>query len=248
MPALPSFTIGIVLYPDFDPLDVAGPLDVYSFFDGDVIGRDVKLITVAETKEPTTLAGGMQVAAQFDFAGCPPLDMMFVPGGGDGIAKTIGNDRFLDFLRDTAAKCRYVCSVCSGGLLLAAAGLLDGYEATTHWSCIDSLKLFKKVKVADGFPRYLRSGNRFTGGGISSTIDEALYMIEVIVKDFTGDDTKAKLTSQRIQLGIQYHPQPPNPGGDPAHVSKEVYDLAVADLKSFQQAVDQAVRKRIGNG
>ena len=248
MPATPSFTIGIVLYPDFDPLDVAGPLDVYTLFDGDVIGRDVQVITVAETTEPTELAGGMQVAAKVDFAGCPPLDMIFVPGGGPGIAETIGNDRFLDFLRGAAANCRYVCSVCTGGLLLAAAGLLEGHEATTHWSCIDSLKLFKKVKVADGFPRYLRSGNRFTGGGISSTIDEALYMVEVIVKDFTGDDKKAALASRQVQLGIQYNPHPPYPGGDPANVPKEVYDLAAEELRPFQEAVSKAVRKRIGNG
>jgi cyclohexyl-isocyanide hydratase len=244
----PPFTIGIVLYPDFDPLDVAGPLDVYTLFDGDVIGREVKVAIIAETTAPMTASGGLQVRANFDFAGAPPLDMMFVPGAGPGIVDTIGNDNFLDFLRRTAANCRYVCSVCTGGILLASAGLLDGYEATTHWSCIDCLKLFKNVKVPDGFPRYLRSGNRFTGGGISSTIDEALFMVETIVKDFTNDAAKAALASQQVQLKIQYNPKPPYPGGDPASVSKEVYAPVAAEMKGYRDEVCRAVRERIAAG
>src|SRR4051794_17291554 len=242
----PAFTVGIVLYPDFDLLDVAGPYEVFTFLDGAVIDRTVQVVTVAEHKRPVTAVGGLMVTPGFDFHACPPLDMMFVPGAGPGMKTAIGNERFLDFLRAAAQNASYVTSVCTGGILLAAAGLLDGYQATTHWSCIDCLKLFPDVIVVNGCPRYVRDRNRVTGGGISSTIDEALFMVETIVTDLTGDAAKGAQATKSVQLSIQYNPQPPYPGGDPCSVDYAVYAPVAAGMKSFRDEVCKAVTERLG--
>jgi cyclohexyl-isocyanide hydratase len=241
-----TFTVGIVLYPDFDLLDVAGPYDVFNLFDGTVIDREVQVVTIAAEKAAVVSSGGLAVTPSHDFRSAPPIDLLFVPGAGSGITATIGDDRFLDFLRRAASRSRYVTSVCTGALLLAAAGLLDGFQATTHWSCIDCLKLFKKVEVVNGCPRYVRDRNRFTGGGISSTIDEALFMVEAIVTDMTGSADQGAQATKRTQLSIQYNPQPPYPGGDPCSVDYAVYAPVAAAMRSFRDAVCQAVIKRIG--
>jgi cyclohexyl-isocyanide hydratase len=241
----PAFTVGIVLYPDFDLLDIAGSYDVFTFFDGTIIGRNVQVVTVAEHKAPVKATGGLLVTPDYDFECCPPLDMMFVPGAGPGMKTTIGNDAFLDFLRAAAVDASYVTAVCTGGILLAAAGLLDGYQATTHWACIDCLKLFPNVIVVNGCPRYVRDRNRVTGGGISSTIDEALFMVETIVTDFTGEAAKGAQAAKSVQLSIQYNPQPTYPGGDPCSVDYATYAPVAAGMKTFRDEVCKAVAKRV---
>jgi cyclohexyl-isocyanide hydratase len=246
--ATQTFTVGIMLYPDFDLLDVAGPYEVFTFFDGSIIDRDVQVVTVAEHKMPVKAAGGLMVTPKYDFQHSPQIDMLFVPGAGPGMKTTIGNDAFLAFLRKAAADARYVTSVCTGGILLASAGLLDGYQATTHWSCIDCLKLFPEVIVVNGCPRYVRDRNRVTGGGISSTIDEALFMVESIVTDFTGDAAKGAQATKSVQLSIQYNPQPPYPGGDPCRVDYATYAPVAAGMKSFRDEVCKAVSERVRRG
>jgi len=108
---------------------------------------------------------------------------------------------YLDFLIRQSRNARYVASVCEGALLLAAAGLLDGYEATTHWAFIGCLtERFPKVKVIDGHPRFHLDRNRLTGGGISSGLDEALRLIELL---------RGTAVAQSVQQVMQYYPQPP---------------------------------------
>lgn len=243
-----KFTVGIMLYPDFDLLDVAGPYDVFNFFDGTVINRDVEVVTVAEHEGPLAATGGLEVTPSHHFGNCPRIDLLFVPGAGPGITATIANDAFLAFLRHTAARAKYVTSVCTGGILLASAGLLDGYRATTHWSCIDCLKQFPNVIVVNGCPRYVRDRNRITGGGISSTVDESLFMVETIVTDMTRSSAKGAEASKHVQLSIQYNPQPPHPGGDPCSVDYDVYGPVVAGMKPFRDAVCKAVAERIRAG
>ena len=130
--------------------------------------------------------------------------------------------------------------------MIAAAGLLDGYQATCHWSVIACLKLFPKVTVVNGCPRYLRDRNRFTGGGISSSIDEALFMVQQITTDLTGDPAKGDTACQRVQLSIQYNPKPPFVGGDPCSVDYSVFEPVEAGMVGFRTAVCEAVRKQIG--
>lgn len=241
---LPAFTVGIVLYPGFDLLDVAGPNEVFNFFDGGVIGRTVQVISVARTLAPIPV-GGVTVTPGFTFDNAPPIDLLFVPGGGPLIAEAIADDAFLAALRTIAETASYVTSVCTGGILLASAGLLDGFQATTHWAAVDSLKLFPKVKVVNGCPRWVHDGNRITGGGISSTIDESLYMVEMIVADMTHDLDTAQATAHGVQLMLQYSPDPPFAGGDPCSVDYSVYEPVYEGMGSFRDAVRDAVIARL---
>jgi transcriptional regulator GlxA family with amidase domain len=107
---------------------------------------------------------------------------------------------YLDFMRDRSRTAKYVCSVCEGALLLAKAGLLDGYECTTHWQFIPCLKKIGHPKVVEGFPRFVLDRNRLTGGGISSGLDESLKLVELLT-DYA--------TAQQVQQTIQYYPCPP---------------------------------------
>jgi len=111
---------------------------------------------------------------------------------------------------------------------------------------LDCLKLFPKVTVVNGFPRYLRDRNRFTGGGISSSIDEALYMVQQVITDLAGA-ANGDAACQRVQLGIQYNPNPPFKGGDPASVDYSVFEpVEEPGMRKFRAAVCKAVREQIG--
>lgn len=249
---LPPFTVGILLYPNCDPLDIAGPNDAFEFWDASVIGRTGKVVSFARTKKPMGGIGALTISAGFTYEDCPKLDLLFVPGGGtDGVVQSLGDERLLEAIRHKAKQARYVVSVCTGGLLMAAAGLLDGLQATTHWAVVDCLKLFPKVKVVNGCPRYVRDGNTFTGGGISSSIDLSLFLIETITREQCGEqdpqlaDAIAKESAQRVQLSIQYNPQPPYPGGDPCSVDYSVYEPTARAMRNYHDPVCAAVAKRV---
>jgi len=189
--------IGIPVYDNCDILDVTGPYEMLSWG-----GLDVELVT----QNPGLIKSGkgftFEVAT--GFAQAANYDALWVPGGEpDAIARLIGDPSrtYLDFLIQKAERATYVCSVCDGTLLLAAAGLLDGYEATTHWAFIRCLTdRFPKVKVVEGHPRFHLDRNRLTGGGVSSGLDEALKLIELL------QGTAAAKEAQRM---TQYYPCPP---------------------------------------
>jgi transcriptional regulator GlxA family with amidase domain len=203
-------TIGIPLYDGVDLLDFAGPLEMFGWVNTAQHikpGQKIDVRLLAETPgEITTRAGQLTVNVCHAFAGAGQLDVLWVPGGDpDVLAHLIeGADSdptpLIRFLRAQAKGARYVCSVCEGAMLLAAAGLLDGYEATTHWAFIPCLKQYPKVKVVDGLPRFWPSGNRLTGGGVSSGLDEALYLIELLTSREVAED---------VQGVTQYFPDPP---------------------------------------
>lgn len=199
-----TLKVGIPLYPTFDSLDVLGPYQVFTY------APNLELHLVAETKEAVTSLEGVQILPRTTFAACPQLDVLLVPGAADLVgplkAGRLGNNVFLDFLVKQAQSAQLVCSVCTGVLMLAAAGLLDGYTVTTHWAWLSVLSLFP-CKVAPGFPRYVKSGNRVTGGGIASGIDEALYLVSLL---------RGEKAAMECQLKMQYRPEPVTHAGDPA--------------------------------
>lgn len=242
------FTVGIVLYPGVDILDVAGPHEVFGFFDGSVIDRTIQVVVVAADTQPIQTSGPLKVQAQYDYYGCPHLDLLFVPGGGNGVQDAVGDKALLAFLTERAAAATYVVSVCTGGLILASAGLLDGYQATTHWAFIDCLKLFPQVTVVNGCPRWVKDRNRVTGGGISSSVDQSLFMVQTIVTDLAGGPDaadKAALAAQKAQLSIQYHPDPPFPGGDPCSVGYDVFAPVNAGMVEFRGVISAAIEARL---
>jgi transcriptional regulator GlxA family with amidase domain len=129
-------------------------------------------------------------------------------GGGDSYIDATRKDAdLLNFIRDHAEDAKWVASVCTGVFVLAEAGLLNGARATTHWMFLDELgKRYPAIQVVNGYPRFVRDGKLMTGGGISSGIDEALYLAGEIAGEQIGRD---------IELAIQYKPQPPYGVGDP---------------------------------
>jgi transcriptional regulator GlxA family with amidase domain len=193
--------IGIPVYDKVDLLDVTGPYEIFQWMNQ--YGQNVEVYTVAEKPGEIASRDGFRFRPHKCFPEIERLDVIWVPGGDPAALKLLmsGPDRtYLDFLIAQSRTARYVTSVCEGALLLAAAGLLDGYTATTHWAFIPCLKAFPAITIAPGYPRFVVDRNRVTGGGISSDLDEALKLVELI-----GGEALA----QSIQQVTQYYPDPP---------------------------------------
>jgi cyclohexyl-isocyanide hydratase len=193
-------TIGMPVYNEVDLLDVTGPYEIFSWM-REPDKAEVWLI--AEEAGEIATRDGFTFKATKRFDEVAALDVLWVPGGNPGALRRLMTDparTYLDFLVRQAETARYVCSVCEGALLLAAAGLLDGYEATTHWQFIACLKRFPKIKVAPGTPRFIVDRNRVTGGGISSGLDESLKLVELLSN---------RQAAEAVQRITQYFPDPP---------------------------------------
>ena len=156
--------IGILLYPNVTQLDATGPAQVLSRVPG------AKLHMIWKTRDPVPTDAGFSIVPTTTFADCPQLDVICVPGGG-GQVEVMVDAEALEFLRKQAAKARYVTSVCTGSLILGAAGLLKGYKSACHWAWRDMLKDFGAIPVAE---RVVRDRNRISGGGVTAGIDFGL--------------------------------------------------------------------------
>lgn len=187
--------IGMPVYQGVDLLDVAGPHEIFKW-----MSIPVTVELVAEHACDITTRDGFTFKAGKSFKHASQFDVLWVPGGApEALKRELKQpSAYLDFLR-TQANARYICSVCEGGVLLAASGLLDGHLMTTHWAFVPCLSKYD-VKVAQGFPRFVLDGNRLTGGGISSGLDEAFKLVELLA----GYEE-----AQSIQRTTQYYPCPP---------------------------------------
>jgi len=199
--------IGIPVYDEVDMLDVAGPFEMF-----DWAGFEIDLL--AEQKGPKRFRGkGFTFNVEKTFADARAYDAIWVPGGEIAALAAIiddPNQTYLKFLVAQAARtpAPMVCSVCEGAMLLAAAGLLDNYHATTHWAFIPCFaERFPDVIVAEGNPRFVLDRNRLTGGGISSGLDEALMLIQLL---------QGTVAAQKVQQSTQYYPDPPVTSAIPA--------------------------------
>jgi transcriptional regulator GlxA family with amidase domain len=196
-PAPVGKSIVIPVWEGLDLLDMVGVLEMASW-----AGLAAEIVSV-KGGDVASRTGFTFKTKSFDEAP-GPYSAIWVPGGDTKALAALMKDRdgpFLAYVKAQAVQAEWVCSVCNGAGLLAAAGLLDGFEATTHWAFVPCLiKMFPKVKVADGHPRFIVSGNRLTGGGVSSGLDEALKLIELLI------DVDAARGAQRI---TQYYPDPP---------------------------------------
>jgi cyclohexyl-isocyanide hydratase len=202
--------IGIPLYSNFDSLDVLGPFQTFT-----MAADRLEPKLLAASKAPVRSFEGVEITPHATFDETKSLDVLFVPGGIklEDILQAGGPDEnpLLSFLRRIGRRDdenpRLITSVCTGALFLAAAGLLQGFRATTHWNYKSVLAMFPGVTVADGYPRFVIDANRITGGGISSGLDEAMAMVALLL------DRK---TARRGQLTMQYAPNPPFNDGDPS--------------------------------
>lgn len=189
-------TIGLLLYPDLTQLDLTGPFEVFARM------PDTRVLLVARTLDPVLSDRGLALAPTTSFADCPALDIICVPGGPGQIA-LMEDQETLDFLRAKAQSARYITSVCTGSLVLGAAGLLQGYRAACHWLSREQLTLLGADPVPD---RVVVDRNRITGGGVTAGIDFAL----ALTAELFGAET-----AKEIQLQIEYDPAPPFQSGSP---------------------------------
>lgn len=221
--------IGLLLFPRLTQLDLTGPFEVFA----NTPGATVHLVW--KTLEPVAAITGMKILPDTTFADCPQLDVLCVPGG-SGVAEQMEDPVVLDFLRRQAAGARYVTSVCTGALVLGAAGLLKGKRATTHWASHDFLATLGAIPTQG---RVVRDGNIFTGGGVTAGIDFAL----TLVAEMCGKDV-----AQAIQLQIEYAPDPPFNAGSPETAPSEVLTMARqrgAGMRSQREALMDRVATRL---
>jgi cyclohexyl-isocyanide hydratase len=194
--------IGILLYPNVTQLDATGPAQVLSRVPG------ARLHMIWKTRDPVPTDAGFSIVPTTTFADCPQLDVICVPGGA-GQVEVMIDPECLDFLRKQAAGARYVTSVCTGSLILGAAGLLKGYKSACHWAWRDMLKDFGATPVAE---RVVRDRNRISGGGVTAGIDFGL----TVAAELAGEEV-----ARSIQLVLEYDPQPPFDSGSPEKAGTE---------------------------
>ncbi len=224
-PIQEPITIGMVIFPNLTQLDFTGPYEVF--------GRipNARICVLARTLDAVRSEFGLKLIPDTTFESSPQLDVLFVPGGA-GVNPLMEDEPFLAFLRQQAERAKYVTSVCTGALLLGAAGLLTGYQATTHWLSMELLPLLGAEPVRK---RIVIDRNRITGGGVTSGIDFAL----VVVAQLYGD-----AVAQSIQLSMEYDPQPPYQSGNPREAPPAIVE-AVRKRSAPRQAERLEIAKRI---
>jgi cyclohexyl-isocyanide hydratase len=195
--------IGLVVFPKVTQLDFTGPLQVFSHLPGATVHLVWKRI------EPVKTDTVLTISPTVSFADCPQLDVICVPGG-SGTDDMVNDEEMLDFLRRQSREAKYITSVCTGSLVLGAAGLLKGYKATTHWSAMDYLGPYGAVPTKT---RVCVDRNRLTGGGVTAGIDFALTLVSHLAD---------RAMAEAIQLGIEYNPAPPFDSGSPDTAPTEV--------------------------
>lgn len=224
----PSLSVGLVLFDGLTQLDLTGPYEVLARM------PDTRVHLVAARFAPVRSEWGMCIAPDVTFDDAPPIDVLCVPGGWSVNAHLTDN-ALLAFLRTRGARARYVTSVCSGALLLGAAGLLRGYRATTHWLSLDLLPLLGAEAVAS---RVVHDRDRITGAGVTAGIELGLTLAAVLF---------GASVAQRIQLAIEYDPAPPFDSGSPrtapADIRAAVTQASQRTLAERRTLVERAARR-----
>jgi cyclohexyl-isocyanide hydratase len=216
--------LGMLLFPRLTLLDLMGPFEIFHR----IPGATVHLLW--KDTRPVYGDAGVGILPTVRLAESPRLDLLFVPGGA-GMNDLIADDEVLEFLREQSAHARYVTSVCTGALLLGAAGLLRGYRATTHWAYLDLLALAGAIPVDE---RIVVDRNRVTAGGVTAGIDFGLRIFAEIA---------GEAAAKREQLLIEYDPAPPFRAGHPRVADPEdVATLRRALSDNFEARRDRLTR------
>jgi cyclohexyl-isocyanide hydratase len=218
--------IGMLIFPRLTQLDMTGPYEVLARL------PDTQVDLVAKTMDPVTTDRGMQIVPTVTYETCPPLDIVMVPGG-PGQQDLMEDEAALSFLRKQAAGAKYVTSVCTGSLVLAAAGLLKGKRATCHWAAIEHLALLGAIPTKE---RVVIDGNVVTGAGVASGIDFALTLASIL---------EGEAVAREIQLQIEYDPDPPFDGGSPKTARPETIAALSSRLSKLNEE-RRTVATRVG--
>lgn len=223
--------VAMLVYPRMVALDLIGPMTVFN-----IMRFDVQLVW--KDKTPVSTDVGIPLTATQTFEECPKgLDVLFVPGGSMGTIACMNDPEVCSFLADRGSRAKWVTSVCTGGLVLAAAGLLKGYDATAYWPVANLLPLMGARHVDK---RVVRDRNRMTGGGVTAGIDFALAL---------AAEMKGEEAARRAQLIIEYAPEPPFANGTPQQAGPE----RAAEMRKSRTWMDgraraaaEAAGKRLG--
>lgn len=186
-------TFGFLIFDDVEELDFIGPWEIIKIW-SEHFGGPEQVFSVSQNGGLIKCSRGLRVHADDDFAHCPPLNYLLVPGG-VGRKREVNNPDLIEFIRTQAANAQYILSVCTGSFLLQKAGLLVDHKATTYWSALEELQQFDELKVVQ--ERYVQDGKIWTAGGISSGIDLALALIAHVA----GEEIAGK-----IQMYAEYFP------------------------------------------
>ena len=216
-----AFSFGILAFPRVQQLDLTGPYEVFA------TAKDTEVHLVWKNLDPVISATGLSLTPTMTFADCPPLDVICVPGGG-GVNALLRDEDVLGFIRRQAANARFVTSVCTGSLVLGAAGLLEGKRATTHWNALDFLPRFGAVAVEQ---RVVQDGNLITAGGVTSGIDFGLAVIAELI---------GRTEAEIVQLSLEYAPAPPFRSGTPQQALPDVLEQArqrLAKTRTEREAI-----------
>ena len=211
--------VGMVLFPNLTQLDLTGPHEVLSFppnIDVDLLWHRI---------EPVASISGLVLMPTATFDDYELPDVLFIPGA-PGQLQAMDDAPLIDFVKRAGNEATYITSVCTGSLVLAAAGLLIGKRATSHWSVVDQLALMGAEPVRE---RVVEDGNIITGAGVTAGIDFALTLIARL---------NGEQAAKAIQLGIEYDPDPPFNGG-----SIETADPEMVALQT-ERGADLATRRR----
>ncbi len=219
------FRIGFLLYPHVTQLDLTGPVQ----FLARMSGAEIHLVW--KDTNPVMTDAGFAIMPTDSFETCPDLNMVCVPGGGGQMAM-MADQAVLNWLKRQGTQARYVTSVCSGSLLLGAAGLMGGYRAGSHWAYRDKLPAFGAIPITE---RVVKDRNRITGGGVTAGIDFALAVIE---------EVRGAEEAKAIQLAYEYAPQPPFNSGTPETASPETLKAARAILQRMGAEAASATQIR----
>lgn len=231
----PKLVIGMVVYPGMFLLDLVGPLTVFEA----LMNREIHLLWKDLNPVQSAGAGSIPVQPTTSFKDCPKsLDVLFVPGGVPGTFVMMEDPEVINFLIEQGKSSKYISSVCTGSFILGAAGLLNGYRATSYWSMIDNLREFGAIPVRG---RVVVDRNRITGGGVTAGMDFGLRIVAKL---------RSSEYAQTIQLYLEYDPAPPfnsgSPNKAPRRVKEFILDMS-ASMNKMADAIATKLRKQYPN-
>ncbi|MGV1756986.1 DJ-1/PfpI family protein [Rhizobium sp. A22-96] len=212
-----TIRFGLLAFPGVQQLDLTAPYEVFASMD------DAEVHLVWKDRSPVISATKLVLQPTTTFADCPQLDVICVPGG-SGVNALLEDETVLAFIRKQAEQARFVTSVCTGALVLGAAGLLKGKKATTHWNAKDFLAGFGAIATPG---RVVRDGNIFTAGGVTAGIDFGLTIVAAL---------RDREEAETIQLSLEYAPEPPFHSGLPEEASADVLAKTKARLAGSRTA------------
>jgi len=213
---------GILVFPKVQQLDLTGPYEIFTS------ARESETHLIWKDRRPLTSSTGLSLTPTTTFDDCPPLDVLCVPGG-VGVNSLMEDGAVIGFLRRRAGEVRYLTSVCTGALVLGAAGLLQGRRATTHWNAHDFLRRFGAIPTAG---RVVQDGSLITAGGVTSGVDFGLAVIAALF----GQEE-----AETIQLVLEYDPAPPFDSGAPHKARADILAAARTRLAASREAREEII-------